>query len=170
MLARKRVKTATTRVDPARVRRDLLVGGLALAAVLAGCTTTRPAPSAYLPPGPAIIEVIEQDYGYVLEPAGDIPPGRSVFHLRNASGLAHDLSLVALPEDVPPIGDQLRSTNRRAVATLARRPSRPPGGRDVFAVDLRPGRYALLCFEDDGTGRSHALRGQTVEFRVRRGA
>ena len=151
-------------------RRDPPAGrlrsGVLVLVLLAGCATG-PEAAVYLPSGPAIVGVVEQDYGYVLDPRGEIPAGRAVFRVRNRSRLAHDLSLVALPEDVPPIEEQLRSAHRRAVVTLARRPSRPPGSEDAFAVDLVPGRYALLCFERDGTREPHALKGQAMEFRVR---
>lgn len=133
---------------------------------LTGACARAPAPTGYLPAAPAIVDVVEQDYGYALGGGADIPPGRAVFRVANRSRLAHDLSLVALPDDVPPIIDQLRSSDRRVVATLARLPSRPPGSNDAFAVDLAPGRYALLCFQKEGTEEPHAFKGMVVEFRV----
>ena len=56
------------------------------------------------------------------------------------------LSSCSLPEDVPSIVDQLRSADRRGVPTFAQLPARSPGSNDTFAVDLTPGRYALVCF------------------------
>lgn len=143
----------------------LLWSGLVLLALLGGCTGGRDQPR-YLPRGPAVVNVVEQDHGYSLD-RSDIPAGRTLFRVENRSGLFHDLSLVALPEDMPPIDQQLRSGDRRAVAALAGLPSRGPGSSDAFAVDLAPGRYGLVCFEMDGTGEAHALLGQVVEFRVR---
>jgi hypothetical protein len=136
----------------------------ALLALLGGCTTGKRT-GASLPSGPQIVHVVEHDHSYVLDRA-EISAGRAVFRVENGSRLAHDLSLVGLPEDMPPINDQLRSGNRRALDTLARLPSRPPGSSDAVAVDLPPGRYALLCFEKDGTGESHALLGMAVELRA----
>lgn len=136
-----------------------------LLVLLGGCAKQR-APAGFLPAGPTVVDVVEHDHGYTLARQGDIPVGRAVFRVSNRSALSHDLSLVALPEDVPPILDQLRSADRRAVATLARLPSRPPGTSDAFAVELAPGRYALLCFVVDGTGGTHASKGMAVEFRV----
>lgn len=147
------------------LRRRLVPVGVTLLALLSGCASGS-GPIVSLPAGPAIINVVEQDLDYVLDHQGEIPAGRAVLRIRNRSRLSHDLSLVALPEDVPPINEQLRSPGRRAVTTLARLPSRPPGSTDAFAVDLAPGRYALLCFEQDGTGGTHALKGMAVEFRV----
>lgn len=134
--------------------------------VLFGGCAKEPAPAGFLPAGPAIVDVVEHDYSYTLGRQGQLPAGRTVFRISNRSALDHDLSLVAVPEDVPPILDQLRSADRRAVATLARLPSRPRGTRDAFAVELTPGRYALLCFENDPDGQTHALKGMAVEFRV----
>lgn len=133
-------------------------------ALLGGCTTEKRT-VAYLPSGPQIVQVAEHDHSYVLD-RGEIPAGRAVFRVENRSRLAHDLTLVGLLEDMPPINEQLRSGNRRAVATLARLPSRPPGSSDALAVDLPPGRYALLCFEKDDTGQAHALLGMAVELRA----
>ncbi|MBW3613702.1 MAG: hypothetical protein KY439_00105 [Actinobacteria bacterium] len=144
--------------------------GLALAAVVVGgCTTTTTTgagTSDDLPPAPTIIEAVEQDHGYVLS-RSEVPAGRVVFQRVNRSGLAHDLSLVEMPEDMPPIGEQLKGATRRVVSGLATLPSHPPGSRDAFAVDLTPGRYGLICWERDGTSVPHAHMGMAVELRVR---
>jgi hypothetical protein len=42
----------------------------------------------------------------------------------------------------------------------------PPGGNGAVAVDLGPGRYALICFLTDDDGQSHALKGMATEFRI----
>ncbi len=143
----------------------LLHRGVVVLALLGACTTG-PRAAVSLPPSPAVVEVVEQDYGYILNPTGEIPPGRAVFQVSNRSQLAHDLVLVRLPEDLPPILDQLRSAQRRSADPLAQLPPHPPGSDDAFAVDLAPGRYALLCFVKDETGEPHALKGMAVEFRV----
>lgn len=96
----------------------------------------------------------------------EMPPGRMVFRVVNAGAEPHSLVLVGLEEDVPPIDEQLRSPNRRGAATFAQLPSRPPGSRDTFAVDLEPGRYAFICFVQGSDGVSHALKGMSSEFRV----
>ncbi len=154
------------RAASAERRSARLVGGAVVLLVLLGGCAREQAPAGYLPSGPAVVEVVEQDHGYLLDPKGEIPAGRTVFRVRNPSALAHDLSLVALPEDLPPIIEQLRSDDRQTVITLARLPSRPPGSADAFAVDLPAGRYALVCFEKDAGGEVHALKGQAVELRV----
>lgn len=135
-----------------------------LLALLGGCGP-RSESRGYLPPRPTIVEVVEHERSYRISPR-QLPAGRTVLQVMNRSSLKHDLSLVAVPEDMPPIAQQLRSPDRRAIATMARLPSREPGSTDAFAVDLPPGRYALLCFEKDGTGTPHARLGMAAEFRV----
>jgi hypothetical protein len=92
--------------------------------------------------------------------------GRVVFRVRNAGNVTHELVLVALPEDFPPIDEQLRSEERQGVDTVVAIHDRPPGNRTTFASDLQPGRYAFICFVRDPDGVSHALKGMSAEFRV----
>jgi hypothetical protein len=132
-------------------------------ALLAGCTPGR-AGGAPLPPSPARIDVTMVEYEFRL-PA-TVPSGRQVFRVTNAGALEHSLVLVSLAEDVPPILDQLRSQDRRGAPTFAKFAARPPGSQDTFAVELPPGRYALICFVTDADGNSHAAKGMASEFRV----
>lgn len=103
---------------------------------------------------------------YRFEHQPQIRPGRTVFRVVNTGTEPHSLVLVELAEDIPPIDEQLRSPDRRGAATFAQVPERPPGSRDTFAVDLLPGRYALICFTRGADGESHALKGMSSEFRV----
>jgi hypothetical protein len=105
------------------------------------------------------------DYAFQHPP--DVAPGRVVFRISNAGSRTHSMVLVELPEDLPPIREQLRSDVRQPVDNLARLPDRPAGSRDTFAVDLVPGRYGMVCFVADPDGVSHALKGMSSEFRVR---
>jgi uncharacterized cupredoxin-like copper-binding protein len=103
---------------------------------------------------------------YRFDHPSQIPQGRVVFVVRNVGTMEHELVLVALPEDFPPIQDQLRAPERRGVDTVAAIHNRPPGSRDVFAAELHPGRYAFICFVQGADGVAHALKGMTSEFRV----
>jgi len=98
---------------------------------------------------------------------GPIPRGRVVFHVVNRGHVAHRMSVVPLPEDLPPIEVQLHGDDRRALSTLAAVPDTQPGDSAEVAVDLGPGRYALICFITDPDGQSHALKGMASEFRIR---
>jgi hypothetical protein len=42
-----------------------------------------------------------------------------------------------------------------------------PGKSDAFAVDLAPGRYAMVDFVRDREGVINGLKGMNSEFRVR---
>jgi hypothetical protein len=127
--------------------------------VLAACT-----PPAPLPPAPVELRLELDEYSFEL--SGTPEPGRVVVEVDNVGALDHEVVLVILPEDVPPILEQLRSEQRRTVATLAYLPPRAPGERGSFALDLEPGRYAFLCFVQDDDGPSHALKGMALELRV----
>ncbi len=96
----------------------------------------------------------------------EVEPGRTVFMVENEGETAHELTLEALPPDFPPIDEQLRSDTRRVLPTLALLRPREPGTGDAFAVDLVPGRYALVCFLEDDDGVQHSLKGMATEIRV----
>jgi hypothetical protein len=136
---------------------------VAVAFVFAACTSGASG-GAPLPPSPARVDVIMNDN--VFHNPATVPAGRQVFRITNAGATDHSLVLISLPEDVPAIVDQLRSDDRRGVPTFAKVPARAPGSNDTFAVDLLPGRYALLCFVTDPDGVSHAAKGMASEFRV----
>ena len=118
-----------------------------------------------LPPGPATVQVTMSDNRFGYRPPR--ATGRVVFEARNEGRVDHELVLVIVPEDLPPLDAQLRSGSRRVIATLAGVPRRQPGRRGAFAVDLEPGRYGIICFIEDADGVQHAQKGMSSEFRVR---
>lgn len=103
---------------------------------------------------------------YRFEAAQPFRRGRNIISVRNSGTVEHSLTLVDLPDDVPPINEQLHSDVRRAVGTIARVPARAPGAGTRIAVDLMPGRYAMVCFVVDPDGVTHGLKGMSTEFRV----
>lgn len=129
------------------------------------CSSGPDSEDAQLPPGAPTVVVTMRDYGFDYPP--EIPAGRVVFRVVNDGQSFHRLTMVPLPEDVPPIKEQLRSTERRFLAPFAGIPDRPPGGIGSFAVDLAPGvRYAMVCFVVDPDGQNHAVKGMSAEFRA----
>lgn len=134
-----------------------------VAFVFVACVTSD-ADSRPLPPAPAELDVRMTEYRFEHVPT--IPPGRVVVEARNEGRERHSVTLARLPEDVPPILEQLRGESRRSVETVAQVMDRPPGTRAAFAVDLAPGRYALLCFVRFPDGTTHAFQGMATEFRV----
>jgi len=118
-----------------------------------------------LPPAPPRVEVVLADYRF--EMAGDLPLGRVIVEVENRGTTTHSLTLIELPEDYPPLDQQLRGDERRGVATVAQVPGRAPGERTRFALDVQPGRYGLVCLVADADGRTHGQKGMNLEFRVR---
>jgi len=105
--------------------------------------------------------------GHRLDYNPVIPGGRVVFKVVNAGSLPHRLALFPLPEDFPPIAEQLTGAERRPITPFAGVPDHLPGQTATFAVDLSPGRrYAMVDFGDDEDGVSLALKGMSSEFRT----
>ncbi len=116
------------------------------------------------PAQPATVDVSMSEYRFDYE--GTFPAGRTVVNARNDGQLRHQVVLVYLPPELPPIGQQLQSGERAVVPTVVNLPEQAPGERGSFAVDLDPGRYAFLCFVTDPDGTQHARKGMNAEFSV----
>jgi len=105
---------------------------------------------------------------YRFEFAPPVHRGRTVFRVANRGSVVHRLVLVPLPADYPPLKERFASSGeRRSIDPLAGIPDRRPGETDTFSVDLKAGRYGLVCFVTDVDGRSHAEKGMVAEFRVK---
>lgn len=136
---------------------------LAVAVLITGCSPN--AASLPLPPeGPEIgIELIEYEVVY----EGPVPPGRVVFRIENAGEHPHQLTLLALDEDAPPIEEQVFDPPEVAPAVVARIPRLRPGETGMFAVGLAEGqRYALMDLSETPDGSLNARLGLFAEFRV----
>lgn len=139
-----------------------LAAALALgAAALTSCSQARPEP---LPPPPHRITVTMDEYSF-KHPA-TVPSGRVVFEVVNAGRRHHKLALVPLPDDFPPVAEQLKGADRRVVTPLAGVVPQAPGARTTFAVNLDRQRYGLFCFivEPDA---DHPRLGMASEVRAR---
>ncbi|MGH9178247.1 MAG: hypothetical protein ACRD0N_06805 [Acidimicrobiales bacterium] len=121
-------------------------------------------PSDDFPPPPQTVQVGMTEYRFDLRAPG--AAGRIVFEARNRGSVDHELVLVGVPENLPPIGEQLRSGERVVVPTVARMAPHGPGTRGTFAVDLEPGRYAVVCFVKDADGEQHDQKGMSAEFTI----
>jgi hypothetical protein len=140
------------------MRRPALVGLVTLLAVSCGGSDSS------FPERPPTVEVGLHEYGF--DYASAFQSGRIVINARNDGQLPHQLVLVYLPPELPPIDQQLRSEERAVVPTVVAMHDRAPGATGSFAVDLDPGRYAFVCFVQDPDGVQHALKGMSSEFRV----
>lgn len=137
------------------------VRGVVFALVATACSAGS---GAALPPGPPTVEVSMSEYHFDYR---TVPRGRVVFRVVNRGHVAHRMSVVPLPEDLPPIQAQLHGDERRALSTLAAVADTQPGGTGAVAVDLASGRYAFICFITDNDGQTHASKGMASEFRIR---
>lgn len=117
-----------------------------------------------LPPPPSLFAISMRNFAY--EHASAAPAGRVVLLVRNDGTTAHSLSLVVLPEDFPPLAEQLRGPERRAVPILGSISELAAGSTDSFAVELAPGRYGFVCNIRFPDGTTHGTRGMSSEFRV----
>lgn len=139
--------------------RRILLTAVALIAV--ACSPSEAARPSW-PPDPQRVEVVLDEYRFDFAP--DISAGRVVFEVRNSGDLVHELQFFELPDDFPPIDEQIRGSERRVLAATGGVPSRQPGGSGSFAVDLVAGqRYALVCLLQDEDG-SHGAKGMNAEF------
>lgn len=155
-----RGRAARLNFSSSRLRRSGVCAGFLLATV-----SCAPQQAASLP-GPVVVDVKMTEYRFGFDPAR-LRPGRVLFKARNEGRLSHQMVLVALPPELPPIVEQLNAPERKAVTQVARFPPKRPGTTAAFAVDLQPGRYALICFVPDPDGKQHGAKGMASEFRIR---
>lgn len=145
------------------------VAGAVSAAVwfLSPASTSRPASASVLvaPVRTSAVSVVMREYRFEYR----VPTiaGRIVFSVRNAGRQPHQLSLEQIPVNFPlTIDQQLRGKVRRAFPGIAYLPDLQPDQSTIFAVDLGPGRFALVSFARDGMGKTDAAKGMSSEFRL----
>lgn len=136
---------------------------LGLAAMRDRCT---PAESHPLPPRPRLVGVLMSEYEFTHR--GQVSPGRAVVRLKNVGDVQHEAVVVRLPDDLQVgLDEELRAPDKRAVATIVHVGARP-GETRVFALDLFPGRYGMICFVREADGTQHFERGMNSELTVLR--
>lgn len=146
-----------------RQRCPMLLAVSALAAGAVSCASS----TAPLPPSAPLVEISFREFRIDPLP-GEVAKGRIVLRVTNNGALSHRLLVIPLPEDFPPVLEQVRGQARRHVDPLAAMPSIGKGRSRSLAVDLAPGRYALVCpLTDSRTHEAHARRGMAAEIRVR---
>lgn len=136
--------------------------------LIASACISRP-PAGPRPPRPTVMKVTAREYGFEYAQAGKVvSQGRVALEMENKGRLHHQLTMIIVPEDMPgTIKEEARSSDtHRVFENVFALPARPPGGRGSFAVDLEPGRYAMVCLVEDRGGTLHAQKGMASEFRV----
>lgn len=149
-----------------RRRRLRIATGVVIATLAVNSSCSGSAPALSLPPAPPVVVVTMTEHRF--EQSHEIPAGRVVFRFVNQGRDEHRPSLKPLPEDMPPIDEQLRGSQRRVSVPFVGLGNLKPGESETFAVDLIAGnRYALICFAIAPDGEGHALKGMASEFRPR---
>lgn len=133
-------------------------------ASLLGLVSCQPAAPSSWPPERPIVSLTMREYAFDYQQP--VPRGQMVFRVVNAGTLNHRLLLAPVPDDYPPVLEQLRGEERRPIEPVAGIPNRPPGDTTTFAANLAAGRYFMICFVQDPDGRTHAIKGMATEFRV----
>jgi hypothetical protein len=123
--------------------------------------------TAELPAGTVTMRLT--DYDFSLD--GNLTAGQNVIRVVNDAAQWHEVVLVQL---------QGNTTVEQALGWIQRAEGPPPfsmlggiapisqGVQNNFTVNLRPGRYALVCLlPDAGDGRPHIEHGMIEEFTIR---
>ena len=114
-----------------------------------------------LPAPPHTFEIALAEYEFRHE--ATVGAGRIVINMTNVGAENHGLTLLPLPEDAPPVLEILGSGKIFAPKADVAVPVHTSGS---FAVDLTPGRYALICFVKGPDGIQHQRKNMASEFRV----
>ena len=137
------------------VRPLLIVAGLSLA--LASCSFG------------GGIDVRGEEYAYENMP-GKLAEGEHLFQFTNTGKEAHEMVVVGLSAESTSIRDVLRLPAQEAMAklNLVGRSVAEPGQEGLkVRAQLKPGRYALVCFLPVAqSGPPHFTRGMIREFTV----
>ncbi len=83
----------------------------------------------------------------VAEPT-TVKAGKVTFQATNASqGLVHEMIVIKAPEDGKPLPYDAKADkiDEEAIHSLGEISEREPGQAGVLTVDLKPGKYVLLC-------------------------
>lgn len=146
-------------------RRAVVLAGLSSLASwgLGGCAGSGGG-TALAPPVPEVAVGL-REYGF--DHVAAIEPGRTIFRVVNRGSLDHEMVVARLPDDFAgSLVGGVRIDRRLVLDTLATLTRRGPGSTGLFALDLRPGRYAFVCFVADPDGVGHHRKGMTSELVV----
>lgn len=112
------------------------------------------------------VDVRMIDYAFELNRTSFPANSSIVFHVTNAGNYPHEFVVFRLPDDADmeavqegklPQDLQFVGTTSAAEGEIA---------TDLVLVDLDPGHYAVICFNDEPEGVPHLARGMVSEFDI----
>ncbi|MGH9165542.1 MAG: hypothetical protein ACRDZW_08545 [Acidimicrobiales bacterium] len=113
------------------------------------------------------------DYAFQGLPA-TLEAGPASFEFTNGGKEGHELQLLRINDDVPqPIAELLtlpRDQAEAKVTSVGGVEPQEPGKSDYLVADLKPGRYAAVCFLPVGGGEEgppHFTQGMVASFEVK---
>jgi len=135
--------------------------GLAAAGLLSNCRAL----PANLSQSPPELRVAMTEFQF--QHSHVVSAGHIVIAAENKGKVVHRLIIAPLPNDFPPVAQEMKGGEPRSVLPLAGIPDQSPGETGRVAVDLKAGRYGLFCLVvEPKTGRSHARMGMASELKV----
>lgn len=155
-----------TRPPRWRTTRPIVAAAIA-AAVLLSCSSSDPGPTARkeVPAEATLsqkrVEVALKDFGLVASP-GSIQAGPVAFAIQNSGAAPHEFVIVQsglAPDQLPQI--EQKFVDLKQLQVIATTGPIDGGKREDVAVNLRPGRYVLLC-----NVASHYISGMYAAFSV----
>lgn len=149
-------------MSPRRPGSTLPIGLVLWAGLLAGACQQAVAD---LPPPPPQVQVLLDEYR--ITAPNRLAPGRVLLDVRNTGAIRHSLTVVRLPDDFPGTFEEHHASGeQQALPTIVVLSARPPGERDLIALDLTAGRYGLFCTLRDEDGTPHSHKGMAAQMRV----
>ncbi len=155
-------RAGSRRAKAIRIGGGRILSTVAIVVFLGSCANS--ASGAPLPPQPSVVTVRMTEYQFEYPTV--VPSGRVLFRVTNDGQELHNLVMVPLADDDPPIKAMLADEVRTVLTPFAGIRDQLPGAEATFAVDLvEDRRYAMLCILADAQQRSHAVLGMASEFR-----
>lgn len=108
------------------------------------------------------VEVTAVDYAFQVG-STTVPAGETEITLTNDGKEEHELTMVGIKEDAPPLDELVKMSDDEVSKYFATQPFgiQPiePGASESTTEDLKPGLYAMVCFVETKDGKPHVALG-----------
>ena len=117
-----------------------------------------------------VVNVVAVEYGFGGIDA-TLPAGETEFTFTNDGEEPHEMTLIPLTEDAPPLDELIKGSEKEASKYFAGKPEHTDAkageeGKSI-TVDLKPGVYAYVCFvSTKQSEKPHAFLGMRGTFEV----